>query len=160
MHQTFDLGQFLPYLLNQAAEATSTAFQDSYRDHGLNRAEWRVMANLGAHQTLTAAEICRITFTDKTKVSRAVQALEDAGRLRRSPAEDDRRREKLTLTEAGRILCRQIERRALDFDASLRANLGAEDAEALVQVLRRLVALGQGKSTPVMPPPSGRHPKR
>ena len=145
MRQTFDLNQFLPYLLNQAAEVTSLAFQDSYRDHGMTRTEWRVMANLGALQTLTAAEICRITFTDKTKVSRAVQALEAAGWLRRSPAEDDRRREKLTLTEAGRILCRQIERRALDFDAGLRAGLGAEQADALATVLQRLIALGQGR---------------
>lgn len=145
MRQAFDLNRFLPYLLNQAAEATSIAFQDSYRDHGLSRTEWRVLANLGAHQSLSAAEICRITHTDKTKVSRAVQALARAGWLSRSTAQDDRRREILTLTEAGRILCRQIEHRALDFDADLRGVLGEAEAEALAQVLRRLIARGQGK---------------
>ena len=142
--QSFDLNQFLPYLLNQAAEVTSVAFQDSYRDHGMTRTEWRVMANLGAQGSLTAAEICRITFTDKTKVSRAVQALEAAGWLQRGAVEGDRRRESLSLTEAGRILCRQIERRALAFDAGLRAELG-EEAAALEALLRRLIAKGQGK---------------
>ena len=142
--QNFDLNQFLPYLLNQAAEVTSVAFQDSYRDHGMTRTEWRVMANLGAHGSLTAAEICRITFTDKTKVSRAVQALEAAGWLQRGAVEGDRRRESLSLTEAGRILCRQIERRAMAFDAGLRAELGAE-AAALEAILHRLIAKGQGR---------------
>lgn len=142
MRQTFHLSQFLPYLLNQAAEATSLAFQDSYRDHGMTRTEWRVMANLGAQGSLTASEIGRITFTDKTKVSRAVQALEAAGWLRRGAVERDRRRENLSLTDAGRILCRQIEHRALDFDAALRADLGV-DAAVLEAVLRRLIAKAQ-----------------
>ncbi len=124
---------------------TSRAFQDSYRDHGLTRTEWRVMANLGAHVTLTAADICRITFTDKTKVSRAVQALEAAGWLTRSTDSGDRRRESLSLTDAGRILCRQIEHRALDFDASLRVQLGEDEAAALAAALGRLIAQGQGR---------------
>ena len=145
MRQSFDLNQFLPYLLNQAAEVTSMAFQQSYRDHGMTRSEWRVMANLGAHHNLTAAEICRITFTDKTKISRAVQALEATGWLQRGMVQGDRRRENLSLTEAGRILCRQIEHRAMDFDADLRLSLGMAEAEALAEVLRRLIARGQGK---------------
>ena len=145
MRKNFDLNQFLPYLLNQAAEVTSTEFQGSYRDHGLSRAEWRVMANLGAHHTLTAAEICRITFSDKTKVSRAVQGLAEAGLLRRSLVAGDRRRESLSLTDAGRILCRQIEHGALDFDAALRAALGPERAEALALCLRDLIDMGQAK---------------
>ena len=46
----------------------------------------------------------------------------------RGAVDGDRRRESLTLTEAGRNLCRQIEHRALDFDATLRA---AADAALL-----------------------------
>lgn len=145
MRQSFDLAQFLPYLLNQAAEVTSRAFQDSYRDHGLTRTEWRVMANLAAHPDLTASEIGRLTFTDKTKVSRAVQALEDAGWLLRQTDPQDRRRETLALTDAGRILCRQIELKALEFDAALRGKLGEGQAAALAETLARLVAGGQGR---------------
>jgi DNA-binding MarR family transcriptional regulator len=151
MRQSFDLNQFLPYLLNQAAEVTSVAFQDSYRDHGLTRTEWRVMANLGAQGSLTAAQICRITFTDKTKISRAVQGLEQAGWLRRGTVATDRRRENLTLTDAGRILCRQIEHRALDFDAALRQSLGPAQAAALANVLQTLITNGKPARTPSQP---------
>lgn len=144
MRQSFDLSSFLPYLLNQAAEVTSRAFQDSYRDHGLTRTEWRVMANLAAHPDLTASDIGRITFTDKTKVSRAVQALEDAGLLHRQTDAQDRRRETLALTDAGRILCRQIELKAMDFDAALRERLGEGQARDLAAALQRLIE-DQGK---------------
>ena len=145
MRQNFDLDLFLPYLLNQAAEVTSAAFQESYRARGMTRTEWRVLANLGKQGALTAGQICRITFTDKSKVSRAVQRLEVAGLLQRTKVADDRRQESLTLTDAGRIACHQISKLAAGFDSALRDALGHAEAEALAQVLRRLIAKGQGR---------------
>ena len=73
----FDLERFLPYLLNQAAEATSRGFQSTYREaYGFTRTEWRVMANLGKFGAMTARDICAISHIDKTKVSRAVPAID------------------------------------------------------------------------------------
>ena len=138
MTQGFDLNQFLPYLLNQAAEATSAAFQPSYP--GMTRTEWRVMANLGRNDGLTAAEICRTTFTDKTKVSRAVQALERRGWLTRSAVKGDRRQESLALSEAGRVRFYQIGKRAVAFDRSLRDRIGEAQAETLARLLVRLMS--------------------
>ena len=66
----FDLQDFLPYLLNQAAEATSRGFQATYRDrYGLTRTQWRVMANLGKFGAMTARDICRISHVEKTKAA-------------------------------------------------------------------------------------------
>ena len=150
----FDLDLFLPYLLNQAAEATSTAFQTHYRiEYGMTRTQWRVLANLGKRGPMTAAEICRITFIDKTKVSRAVQALTVAGFLERSAIAGDRRQERLSLTIGGRKAFDVLGKRALQFDQALRDKLGTEATDALSRVLRHLVdvsgpALGRaGKGT-------------
>ncbi len=141
--QQFDLGRFLPYLLNQAAEATSRSFQEAYRgDFGMSRTQWRVMANLGKFGAMTAAEICRISHIEKTKVSRAVAALEAAGHLRREADPADRRAAHLSLPEAGRRVYGQLGLRARDYDAALRAALGVAEAEALERALRRLIAMG------------------
>lgn len=135
----FDLDQFLPYLLNQAAEATSAAFQVHYRaEYGMTRTQWRVMANLGKHGALTAGEICRTTYIDKTKVSRAVMALEQAGLLVRGVVAGDRRQESLTLTKAGQDAFAVLGQRALAFDRALQDRLGAQQAKALADVLRGL----------------------
>jgi DNA-binding MarR family transcriptional regulator len=135
----FDLDQFLPYLLNQAAEATSAAFQVHYRtEYGMTRTQWRVMANLGKHGTMTAVEICRTTYIDKTKVSRAVLALEASGLLARGVVAGDRRQESLTLTEAGQDAFAVLGQRALAFDRALHERLGADQAKALADVLRGL----------------------
>lgn len=139
----FDLETFLPYLLNQAAEATSRTFQATYRaDFGMTRTQWRVMANLGKFGAMTAADICRISHIEKTKVSRAVAALEDRGFLSRARAESDRRAEVLTLTEDGRDVFLRLGRRAIAYDLALRESLGQEVVKDFVRVLRGLIAAG------------------
>ncbi|NDH26495.1 MAG: MarR family transcriptional regulator, partial [Rhodobacteraceae bacterium] len=46
----FDIRQFIPYLLNQAAEESSLAFQRIYKDrYGMLRGEWRVLFHLGIY---------------------------------------------------------------------------------------------------------------
>lgn len=142
----FDLEHFLPYLLNQAAEATSHGFEAIYRDgYGLTRTQWRVLANLGKFGAMTARDICAVSHIEKTKVSRAVSALEQAEMLSRTPSETDRRAEVLSLTPKGREVFEDLGRLAEEFDRQLRAALGRSEAEGLVTLLRRL-AEGTQKS--------------
>lgn len=143
--QDFDLERFLPYLLNQAAEAASRAFQATYRaDYGLTRTQWRLLAHLGKFGALTASEICRRSHIEKTKVSRAVAALEARGWLARTQADSDRRAEILTLTGSGREAFQALGQKAQAYDTALRAELGATTSTQLDLVLRHLIALGEG----------------
>jgi DNA-binding MarR family transcriptional regulator len=135
----FDLELFLPYLLNQAAEATSQSFQAVYREaFGMTRTQWRIMANLGKYGAMTAARICAITHIEKTKVSRGVLALEGKGFLVRQPAERDRRTEMLALTNAGCDVFRHLGREADAYDNALRQHLGEDAAQMLVGMLKHL----------------------
>jgi len=144
IHQSdtaFDLESFLPYLLNQAAEATSRSFQAIYKaEYGMTRTQWRVLANLGKFGAMTATGICRISHIEKTKVSRAVAALEQRGFLARVASQADKRSETLWLTADGAGVFRHLGQLAQTHDANLRARLGGSATEALEQVLRGLAA--------------------
>lgn len=145
--QGFALDDFLPYLLNQAAEGTSKRFFESYRNiYGMTRTQWRVMANLGRFGAMSAAEICRIAHVEKTKVSRAVAQLESLGFLERSRASDDRRRENLRLTRRGRDVFEELGARGLAYQAELEAHLGGEGLARLKEVLKDLIALSEPPS--------------
>ncbi len=148
----FDLQQFLPYLLNQAAEAASRGFHAVYReDYGMTRTQWRVLANLGKFGAMTARDICAISHIEKTKVSRAVQALQAAEILRRDPSQTDRRVEILSLTPIGAKVFAQLGLRAIAFDQDLRERLGAQDAANLTRILTLLAAtnpFGDGSEIP------------
>lgn len=100
---TFELDAFVPYLLNRAAEETSLGFQRHYKArYGMLRTEWRVLFHLGRHGEMTAKQICERARVHKTKVSRAVAALEVKKFLTRETVETDRRHERLRLTARGK----------------------------------------------------------
>lgn len=141
----FDLEQFLPYLLNQAAEITSRNFHATYReDYGITRPQWRVLANLGKFGRMTARDICRISHIEKTKVSRAVAALEAGGFLSREVNPQDRRAGILSLTDKGAEIYSKLGRRAISYDQTLRSRLGSDLAGQLDAMLKALIAQGTG----------------
>jgi DNA-binding MarR family transcriptional regulator len=138
----FDLERFLPYLLNQAAEASSRSFAAVYREQfGISRTQWRVLANLAKFGAMTASEICRVSHIEKTKASRAVGQLEDMGYLARTRATEDKRRENLSLTAAGQAVFRQLGARGLAYQAQLAKALGAGRLAELEAMLREVRAL-------------------
>lgn len=136
---TFDLEIFFPFVLNQTAEATGRAFQNSYRSRfNLSRTQWRVLAIVGRYEKLTSRRVCDIANEEKSRVSRAVSALENRGLLSRTLSTTDRRAEELSLTDQGKTVYEAIGKSALDFDKDLRNALGDEGEALLRDLLARL----------------------
>ena len=137
----FDLQTFLPYLLNQAAETTSLEFQRRYREeYGMLRTEWRVLFHLGRYDDLTAKAICERARLHKTKVSRAVRALEEKHFLTRTEQPEDRRHETLTLTKRGVATYEKLAEGARRFDENLAQRFTDEENKVLKTCLAKLAA--------------------
>jgi len=141
----FDLQEFLPYLLNQAAEESSLAFQQIYKGrYGMLRTEWRVLFHLGMYGPLTAKDVGARAKVHKTKISRAVQKLADRRFLTRTRDDLDRRSERLALTAAGQAAYRDLRAVAQDHDARMVAQFTPPEAELLKQMLKRLARSDPG----------------
>ena len=124
------LESFLPYRLMRLSEAVSREFAKAYHDrYGLTRPEWRVFATLGQYGTMTATAIGAHSAMHKTKVSRAVAALEKRKWLARETDPADRRVERLTLTKAGRAAYGAMVPVARDFEAKLLSRIEGRDAQ-------------------------------
>lgn len=138
----FDLEKFLPYLLNQAAESSSLAFQQVYKDrYGMLRTEWRVLFHLGLYGRMTASDIGARAKTHKTKVSRAVQRLVQRRFARREPDGNDRRVEHLSLTPMGHLAYLELREVAEKYEAALMTSLSEEEGRVLRRALIKLVAI-------------------
>lgn len=99
------LETYLPYRLNVAAMLASQAFARIYEErHGIGIPEWRVLALLGEYGTMTGKAIGVHAHLHKTKVSRAVAALERRKLLARRANRTDMREVFLSLTPAGRAI--------------------------------------------------------
>jgi DNA-binding MarR family transcriptional regulator len=132
------LEQFLPYRLNRIASAVSQDFRSVYGPHhDLTIPEWRVLATLGQFEEIGAKEVGQHSSMHKTKVSRAVRALEERRWLKRRESEEDRREEILALTVLGQKVYRDIVPKAVAFERHILDELGPE-AMPLLGVLERL----------------------
>jgi len=138
----FDLKDFTPYLLNLAAETSSMGFQAYYKDHyGMLRTEWRVLFHLGRYGPLTAKEICTRTRIHKTKVSRAVSALETKRYLVRQEQDQDRRLETLSLTAGGQQVFRDLYKEAARYEHEIMSRFTAQERRILHKCLSQIAEL-------------------
>lgn len=135
----FALQDFLPFLLNRAAEESSMGFQTQYKDrYGMLRIEWRVLFHLGIYGRMTAKEISERAKIHKTKISRAVAKLAERRFVSRNRDENDRRAEHLCLTSAGEAAYRDLRAVAKSYEAKLVAQFSAEEVALLRRMLRNL----------------------
>lgn len=129
---TLALEGFLPYRLARAAEIISRQFATLYRErHGLTRPEWRTLATIGQFNRITATEIGTHSSMHKTKVSRAIRALEERKWITRQVDQTDRRVEHIELTREGRTHYRDLVTLARSYEARLVEMLGETGAAEL-----------------------------
>jgi DNA-binding MarR family transcriptional regulator len=136
---SLSLEEFLPYRLNRLADAVSRGFARIYRErHGMTRPEWRLLATLGQYGTMSAKSVGSHSAMHKTKVSRAVRALQERRWLARHADPKDRRVEQLELTRAGREVYRELVPLAKSFEAELLGRMDKAEAAALLAGLSAL----------------------
>ena len=150
------LEAFLPYRLNRAAATASAQLSRIYRgSFGLTIPEWRVLATLGQAGEATATAIGRHSSMHKTKVSRAVAALQGRRWLERRRDSADGRIEHLRLTAPGRAAYRRLVPQMLAYQEGVLQRLTAAEREALLlglAALERALAAADRRPADEMPP--------
>ena len=143
-----ELETFLPYRIAVLASVMGTAIASAYVErYGLTIPEWRVIAVLTRYPGLSAREVAEKSHMDAVAVSRAVNRLLRAGRLRRAIARDDRRRSVLQVSEAGAVVYREVAPMALEFERALVDALPAADRAMLDRTLDVLMQRAEDLST-------------
>ena len=137
--QRLVLDEFLPYRLSIVTNRASAAIALHYsKRFGLSIPEWRVMAVLGETPGLSARQVAERTEMDKVQVSRAVQSLLAAKRLTRGTDKDDGRVARLSLSERGQAIYREVVPLALDLEREFLSVLSASERAALDATLTKL----------------------
>lgn len=133
------LEDFLPYRLNVLAAAVSEGLARVYSERfNLDIPGWRVLATLGQYGARTATQIGQHSRMHKTKVSRAVAALEARGLIRRDSNPGDKRAAIVALTVAGEAAYREIVPLALAYERRLLESFSKGDARQIAMILDRL----------------------
>ena len=133
------LSQFVPYRMVHLASNISLALSKIYKqEFNINIPEWRVLAQLAEQQKLYSKDIGKISSMDKSKVSRAVKALESKNYLIRQTDKKDNRAAYLSLTAKGNSLYQKITPKALQWERQLIGVLKASEFKDLMNILDKL----------------------
>jgi len=133
------LQQFVPYRMVHLASNISLALSKIYKqEFDITIAQWRVLAQLAQQQELYSKDIGAITSMDKSKVSRAVKALESKHYLLRKADNKDNRAAYLSLTVEGNRLYEKIAPKALQWERELTSVLETSEQRYLMKILDKL----------------------
>jgi len=136
----YDFDNSLLYHLARASNLMAFgADPGNSKQYAVNVREWRVLAVLGSYQPITSAGIVEVTGLDKATVSRALDALDRKGMIRRAPHPEDGRASLLSLTEAGVELNNRIVPEATAQGRAYEAGLEPEERAELLRLLAKLM---------------------
>ncbi len=135
-----DFSRSLPMALLRAREAVMARFRPTLRRHDITEQQWRVLRALTASAApLTPSEISKMTLLSLPSLSRLLKTLEARGVVRRVAHDEDLRSARLALTPRGRKMVRTIAPMSEMSYADIGDAIGADDLEALYQLLDAVV---------------------
>lgn len=123
-------------LVSATAKLLSREFDSALAAVGGSGPTWSVLSALKSEGHRTQGELADAVGIRQPTLSHHLDGLEREGLVRRERTADNRRVQRVTVTEAGEALFLRLRRAAGAFDGRLRA--GLDDAE--VAELRRLLA--------------------
>lgn len=136
----FRLATFLPFRLAVVTDYVARAFAEKYEgSSNLTIPEWRTLAVIAEHGTLSPTAVGQHTAMDKVKVSRAAQSLVAKGLARQSQDPRDGRGRLLRLTRKGVTTHARMVPLAQRLESMLFDDLSRADKAALNRVLTKIV---------------------
>jgi len=137
--ETLDLRQFFPYRLSVLQQRVSRAIAQHYHDRfDLSRIEWRVMATLAMFDGIAAKDICDFTQMAKMQVSRALTRMKKNELVVQQVNDSDHRTSRLSLTERGRSIYRQIVPMVKIEELEILARLSEPERKQLLNIMTKL----------------------
>jgi len=139
------LANRLGYLLKHAQQALVTAAAPALTPFGIDGRELAVLAVLGADMPLSQQEAADQLRIDRTTMVAMLDTLERKGLVERRRSPDDRRKNIVALTAAGRRCLKSAGQARDEAERQFLAPLGAKDAAQFVRALQILVAADRAR---------------
>jgi MarR family transcriptional regulator, transcriptional regulator for hemolysin len=126
--------------LTRTARVVAQAFERAMADAGGSAATWQVLLLVRTQNWGTQSAMAEAMGITPATLTHHLNALERQGLIRRWREEDNRRNQRVELTDAGGALFERLRGVAVAHDARLRSRLTDADAARLGELLDRLLA--------------------
>lgn len=128
----------LPIALIRAREKVMAPIRDMLSETGITEQQWRVLRVLSEGGTLDATEVADRASLLLPSLTRIVRSLGERGYVTRTQDKEDRRRQMLAITPSGQKVIDDNHAEALRIAQRIRATLGKDNYENLLDLLGAL----------------------
>jgi len=145
--EKFDPSRNVGFLMHEVARLMRAEFMRRVEHLGLTQAQWRALGNLARNQGIRQAQLAEILEIRPITLTRLVDRLQAAGLVERRADPDDRRAQRLFLTDAAEPLIRNLWAQAASVRERAMAGLSAQQREQLIDTLVAMKAnLGRAEA--------------
>lgn len=127
------------WLLNQASLPAQRLVSEKLNTLGAHRSHYSLLASLDEFGPASQAALTRRSGIDRSDMVALINHLAAEELVRRAPDPEDRRRNVITITPAGRRHLRQLERLLAVAQDELLTPLTSPEREELVRLLTQIV---------------------
>jgi len=138
----------LAVLLKHARERLAEETGPALEPYGIDGRNLAVLAVLAGARPVSQQQAAQRLEVDRTTMVALIDGLEHKGLVRRAPHPDDRRKNVVTLTAAGRDVLDQALPASEDVERRFLAPLGAQEAAQLKTWLRTLIVHAEARGRP------------
>lgn len=133
------VNDYLLYLLARASSEVSAQFHQRLKTHGLQVAEWRVLASLSDGDGMTIGELAARALQRQPTMTKIITRMADAGLVERRPDASDRRKVRIFITGDGRRRVDDALADAKAHEQEVLADYSPTEAAQMKSMLRALV---------------------
>jgi DNA-binding MarR family transcriptional regulator len=127
------------WLINQAAIAANRLVADTLASNKARRHHYSLLAALDEVGPASQAELSRRTMIDGSDMVATVNELAERGLVQRSPDPNDRRRNLVSITTAGRHHLRKLDQVIARAQDEFLSPLSTAERQHLIRLLTRIV---------------------
>jgi MarR family transcriptional regulator for hemolysin len=129
-----------PFELNETARALRRDFERRAAEHGVTRAQWRVLSRLKRKDGLRQVELAEQLDVEPITLCRMIDRLAEAGLVERRADEGDRRAWRIHLTRKAGPIIEDLKRIAERFVEDALAGISDEEEARMRDLLARVRA--------------------
>ena len=126
--------------LTRTARLVTQAFERAMAAAGGSASTWQVLVLVRSEQWGTQARMAEAMGITGATLTHHLNGMEAQGLVRRWREPDNRRVQRVALTDEGEALFARLRKVAIAYDAQLRSHLSDEETAQLAELLERLEA--------------------
>lgn len=116
--------------------------QKAFGENGLDlsKEQWSVLKRLNVNDGQPQNDLAFITHRDKTSMTRLVNTMESKNLVERKSDENDRRVNRIFLTDLGKEVIQKVQPIMYDLIPAVQESLNEEEIETLIATLKKIKA--------------------